>query len=101
MARSLRGVEFYAGRPLLIKVAALCIARGLPALEILAGDSSRQILHLLLQDGKVILGIEGLAGGMADQITGKVAAAVAMNFLAKPLEEWLVIALTEFVLKIG
>jgi hypothetical protein len=49
----------------------------------------------------MVLGVEGFAGGVADEIAGEVAAAVGVNFLAKPEEEGLVIALVEMVLQVG
>ena len=62
--------------------------------------SSRQILHLLFENGEMGLGIEGFAGGALDQISGEVTPAVSMDMLAQPLEQGLVIALVQGGLKI-
>ena len=49
----------------------------------------------------MVLGVEGLAGGVTDQLAGEVAAAVGVNLLAKPFQKRLVIPLLEAFLKAG
>ena len=49
----------------------------------------------------MVLGVEGLAGGVPDQLSGKVSAPVDVNLLTKPLQKGLVISLIEPVLKVG
>ena len=44
---------------------------------------------------------KGFAGGMADEFSGQITAAVGVDFLAEPMEERLVITLIELVLKTG
>ena len=46
----------------------------------------------------MVLGVEGFAGGMADQVAGEVATAVNVNFLTKPMKERLVFPAIEFAL---
>jgi len=45
----------------------------------------------------MVFGIESFARGMADQVTGEIAAAVAVDLLTKPMKEGLVVALVELV----
>ena len=74
-------------------MAATSIGSGLPGLKIQIQNSSRQILHLLLEDGEMGFGIERFAGGALDQISGEKATAVGMDFLAEPFEKRSVVAL--------